>query len=526
MSIGAVQSRDVLPARRWALVAGGVLLAAAVVLRFADLSGPSLWFDEGGSLRATNQTSLHAMLSDLVQTAHGDRFQPLYFILLWFWRQIAGDSAFSLRLPSALLGIAAVVVLVAGARELYGVRGAVWSLLFVAPSALLIQHAQEARPYALLIFLTALQTVLLLGLLEGATWRSRRSWAFWLVTGVASFASILTILFSLGLAAGDLVVCRRPRRFLSRWLPAALASLPAVLFFLASNVSTAPSDAQVTKLGGSVVRNAVFAVYGTLVGTTYGPPIQRLQDQPGLRTVLHYWPALAVFVVVFAALAALVAAALRRGRMAPAQRRRAHVLLVALVCSYILMIGFTVATKLNWQPRHSYFLVIPVALLLPLLVVAWDGGGAAARRWRTIAVASLVALAVLNLYSLSHHFFDRAYALDDYRDAAHYIATGTGPNHPGVLLFGVQELLEYYGATNLVDGRGLDQSELAQGVASATHDAHSVMLVIDRQSTYWKQSESVAAAMAPDYRLTTVATFPYFTIYTFDRAAGATKASP
>ncbi|MGD0998338.1 MAG: hypothetical protein ABR941_08505, partial [Thermoleophilia bacterium] len=70
-----------MPARRWALVAGGVLLAAAVVLRFADLSGPSLWFDEGGSLRATNQTSLHAMLSDLVQTAHGDRYQPLYFIL-------------------------------------------------------------------------------------------------------------------------------------------------------------------------------------------------------------------------------------------------------------------------------------------------------------------------------------------------------------------------------------------------------------------------------------------------------------
>ena len=310
MSTEATQSLDGVRARRWALVAVGVLIAVAVALRLADLSGPSLWFDEGGSLRATNQTSLHAMLSDLVQTAHGDRFQPLYFIVLWFWRQIAGDGAFNLRLLSVLFAVAAAVVLVYGARKLYGGRGALWSLAFIAPSALLIQHAQEARPYALLIFLAALQTVLLLGLLDGTSSRSGRSWAFWVVTGIASFASVLTILFSLSLAVGDLVACRQPRRLLQRWLPAALASVPALLFFLASNVSSAPSDAQVTKLGGSVVRNAVFAVYGTLVGTTYGPPVQRLQDQPGLRTVLHYWPAMALFAVVLAALATLVVAAL------------------------------------------------------------------------------------------------------------------------------------------------------------------------------------------------------------------------
>jgi hypothetical protein len=190
------------------------------------------------------------------------------------------------------------------------------------------------------------------------------------------------------------------------------------------------------------------------------------------------------------------------------------------------MICFTVVTRLNWQPRHSFFLAIPVALLLPLLVVVWDGGGVAARRWHAAAVACLVAVSLLNVYSLGHRYFDHAYALDDYRDAAHYIAAGTGPNRPGVLLFGVQELLAYYGAGHLVDGRGLDPSALAKGVAGATHDASSVMLVIDRESTYWKQPESVVAAMSPKYRLTATADFPYFSIYTFDRAAETAQAGP
>ena len=87
--------------RVWGSAAAFV--AAGVALRLYDLRGPSLWFDEGGSLRATNQSTFSGMFSDLLHTAHGDRFQPLYFISLWCWRQLFGSGVLSLRLPSALM---------------------------------------------------------------------------------------------------------------------------------------------------------------------------------------------------------------------------------------------------------------------------------------------------------------------------------------------------------------------------------------------------------------------------------------
>jgi len=524
MAVGDSQTVGLVRVRRWALVATAALLGAAVALRFADLTGPSLWFDEGGSLRATDPASFTHLFSDLANTSHGDRFQPLYFIGLWCWRQLFGDGVFSVRLPSVLFGIAAVVVLWLGARRLWGRRGALWSLLFVVPSALLVQHAQEARPYAMLIFLSSLQTVLLLGLTgEALEHRAGRSWAFWIVTGVASFASILTMLYSAGLAAGDLVAGRDWRDWLRRWVPAVIASIPALVFFLGSRVSSAPSDAQVTKLGGSVLRNAVFAVYGTLVGTSYGPPIQRLQASAGVRTLLDYWPALTVFALVAAALVVAGVVALRRGRPTAAQRHHATLLAVALAVSYVLMIAFTAVTRLNWQPRHSFFLVVPVALLLPLPVVAWGVGadegaaGAAARRWRPAAAALLVALAALNVYSLAHYYGDTAYARDDYRAAARYISSASGPGRPAVLLNGVRQLLAYYDAGPVVDGVGIDQTALPARVAALTRDAGSVVLVVNRQSSWWKQPESIAAAMAPGYRLVKTVEFPYFSIYTFDR---------
>ena len=523
MAVGDSQTVGLVRVRRWALAGTVALLGAAVALRFADLTGPSLWFDEGGSLRTTDPAGFAHMLSGLANTNHGDRFQPLYFIGLWCWRQLFGDGVFSVRLPSVLFGIAAVIVLWLGARRLWGDRGALWSLVFVVPSALLLQHAQEARPYAMLIFLSSLQTVLLLGL-TGETHDSRagRSWAFWIVTGVAGFASILTMLYSAGLAAGDLVAGRDWRVWLRRWVPAAIASVPALVFFLSSRVSSAPSDAQVTKLGGSVLRNAVFAVYGTLVGTSYGPPIQRLQASGGVSTLLDYWPALTVFALVAVALVVAGVVALRRGRPTATQRHQTTVLAVALAVSYVLMVGFTVVTRLNWQPRHSFFLVVPVALLVPLPVMAWGAGGddtvrAAARRWRPAAAALLVALAALNVYSLAHYYADPAYARDDYRAAARYISSASGPGRPAVLLNGVIQLLQYYGAGSVVNGVGADQTALPARVAALTGDAGSVVLVVNRQSSWWKQPESIAAAMSPDYRLVRTVDFPYFSIYTFDR---------
>ena len=502
--------------RRWGSAAA--LVAAALTLRLFDLRGPSLWFDEGGSLRATSQSTFSGMFSDLLHTAHGDRFQPLYFVLLWCWRQLCGSSAFSLRLPSALLGIAAVAVLALAARRLFGTEGALWCAFFSAPSAFLIIHSQEARPYALLILLVALQFACLLWVRDRADRPVRVGlWLFWVVTGVACFASVLACLSTAALAAAEAAVDRDLRRWLRRWLPAFVAMVPAIVFFLASGVAGAPSEVQVTRLGGSLVRNAAFAVYGMMVGTTYGPPIQRLQVDRGLHVLVPYWPQLLVFAIVALGLLTAFVVAWRRPAVDEGRRRTVAVLTLALVGSFVLMIGFAAATKLNWQPRHSFFLVVPFALLVPALPAAWPERDSAWRGWGLCARLAVIALVALNCYSLVHYYFDSAYARDDYRGAAQYIVSHSGPQRPAVLLNGVIQLLEYYGARDIVDGTGLDQARLASGIAAATRGSPQVLLVVNRQPAYWTQPESLLAAIGSAYRLEGTEHLAYFDIYSLAR---------
>ena len=502
--------------RVWGSAAAFV--AAGVALRLYDLRGPSLWFDEGGSLRATNQSTFSGMFSDLLHTAHGDRFQPLYFIALWCWRQLFGSGMLSLRLPSALLGIAAVVVLALAARLLYGTEAGLWCAFFSTPSALLIIHSQEARPYALLILLVAAQFACLLWVRGREARPSPASlWLFWVVTGVACFASVLAWLSTAALAAAEAAVDRDPRRWLRRWLPAFVATLPAIVFFLASGVAGAPSEAQVTRLGGSLLRNAAFAVYGMLVDTTYGPPIQRLQADHGLHVLAPYWPELLVFAVVSLGLVSAFVAAWRRPAADAGRRRTEAVLALALAGSFVLMIVFAAATKLNWQPRHSFFLVVPFALLVPALPAAWSERGAAWRGWGLYARLAVVALVALNCYSLVHYYFDPAYARDDYRGAAQYVVSHSGPQQPAVVLNGVIQLLEYYGARDMVDGTALDQTRLATAVEAVTHDSPHVLLVVNRQPAYWKQTGSVPAAIGSVYRLEGTRHLAYFDIYSLAR---------
>jgi len=504
----------------------GALVAAAAVARLYQVAAPSLWFDEGGSLRATNQAGFAAMFSDLVNTAHGDRFQPLYFMFLWVWRQAFGESAFSLRLPSVLFGTAAVLVLVLAARRLYGWEGAGWCAAFAGSSAFLVLHSQEARPYALLSLLVASQVSCLLRLRSrSSTRRDVWTWCFWLVTGVGSFASILCCLFTVGLAGGEAVVDRRLRPWLARWIPAAVASLPALIFFLASNVIGAPDEAQVTRLAGSMLRNAVFALYGVLVGTTYGPSLQQLQNSSAARALLDHWTAIGLLVALAGALLLVAAVAVRTKGLADSRRRDLRVLAVSFALSYVLMIAFTSVTKLNWQPRHSFFLAVPLSLLLPAIPMSFRGADRR-RGWLWGARFLLVLLVALNGYSLMHYYFDRDYARDDYRAAAAYIRSHDGPGRPAVLLNGVLELLDYYGSGPVIDGRGSDQSRLASEVERLTDGAPEVLVVVNRQSAFWKHRRSLEAAMAPTYRLQSSASLPYFTMYGFARNSLTMRPEP
>ena len=502
--------------RTLAIVAVVAVAVAAVAVRLYHLTASSLWADEGGSLQQSSGASLWATLSYLAHTSEGDHFQPLYFALLYLWRAIAGSGVFSLRVLSVFFSLGALVVIVLTAARVFGWLHALLTATLVAVSAFFVIHAREARPYALLLFLGGLLLLLFVRVREERAQRPypRVSWAFWVCFGVGTFASVTMTIMAAGLALGDALVDRHPRRWLRTWLPCAAATLPALGFYLLSSAATHPREAGTTHLSGSLVRNAVFAVYGLLAGTTYGPPLEGLRGPDAAGIVLSYWPSL--LVLAAAAILALVAAllAFRGDALSSDERSVSLVLLIAFLTSYALMFVFSFASSLNWQPRHSFFLALPLFLLLPL--AARGGRSSRHRRWQIIGCVALAVIVLTNVYSLGHLYWNDAYALDDYRAVARYVDENAG-RRSVYLGFGYPGLLRYYGDHQTLDGRGLPQDRFAESVRSLTGGAPRVLLISNREWAYWRQPRSLVEAMSTEYRFEGSVQFPYFTLYRFSR---------
>jgi len=190
----------------------------ALVLRLYRLGAQSLWLDEGGTWAEITGKSWSALLGELFSK---DAAYPLYHILLKAWVGLAGDAEWSLRLPSALAGAAAVAVIALAAIELQPTRDErrktkdesaassfvlgpssfvplVAALLFgTAPFAL--WYAQDAKVYSLLMLVVALELWALLRAIRRATGR-----AWLLVLAIAAVSIFVHRLALLTAAAAAL----------------------------------------------------------------------------------------------------------------------------------------------------------------------------------------------------------------------------------------------------------------------------------------------------------------------------------
>ncbi len=112
-------------------------------------------------------------LDDIVRTTPKDGHPPFYFLALHPWIKAFGTSLFSLRLPSALLGTASVLLLWMLARRECGRGTALLAAALLALSGFHAFWSQMARMYALATFLILLSTWLLIRVVEdgGRRWR-------------------------------------------------------------------------------------------------------------------------------------------------------------------------------------------------------------------------------------------------------------------------------------------------------------------------------------------------------------------
>jgi mannosyltransferase len=138
--------------RRWIILI--TVVAVAAIFRLPRLTRESFWQDEVLTAKSAS-ASFSEALSIVRQSENAP---PLYFLLLNRWAAVFGSSDLALRLPSALAGIAAVVVLSQLCRRLFkdaGQTAGLWAAAMLAVQPYHIGYSMEARPYAL-AFLLAL----------------------------------------------------------------------------------------------------------------------------------------------------------------------------------------------------------------------------------------------------------------------------------------------------------------------------------------------------------------------------------
>jgi len=140
-------SRSVDPVERVAVLIALVLAAA---LRLYNLGAESLWNDELATVSITRFGPFAPQTWNAI--AH-DVHPPGYYFLIAAWQLVFGDSEGSLRLPSALAGIAFCWALYAFARRYLSPAIAIVAIYISAVSPFLIKYSQEARAYSLVCLL-------------------------------------------------------------------------------------------------------------------------------------------------------------------------------------------------------------------------------------------------------------------------------------------------------------------------------------------------------------------------------------
>ena len=170
-----------------------LLLAAAV--RFHRLDAQSLWYDEGITAAHTARS-----LPELIPLLQVNVHTPAYFVLLAGWTDVAGNSEFALRLPSALFSILSVALVYALGVRLYGSLAGVVAAALVALNSFSIGYAQEARMYAMLTAIAGVSMVLFIRMLGGRRRRRRTIVAFGLVNALGMYTQVVFALVMLGQA--------------------------------------------------------------------------------------------------------------------------------------------------------------------------------------------------------------------------------------------------------------------------------------------------------------------------------------
>jgi len=459
----------------WVKVFALLVVFVAYWLQTSTLTLQSLWFDEVMALEYT-RGGLMETIRTIVQPHHNG---PLFYFLLFVWRQLVGDSDFAVRFLSVMFAVLTTPLLFQWAGKLLTWRTAATSAWFFAFSPFVLWFAQEAKMYALhMLVAVASSLALVEAFRKGRWWR-------WLLYILLASTVLYSHLFGACLVASQAAMAlllgwRRRRRLLAyvaAMLLLGLAHLPLVRFACVVFQNYQPRDIW----RGFVPLDHMFR--DAISDYFYRLSVE-LVSQPAflLPTGLMFAGSLAMLFLL---------------RLRPRPwRSEGFVILMHALLPMLVYYAISFRIPVYWAKYLSA--IVPALFVL----TAW-GAEALSRLWRPAgALILLLGMAMLN--GVARDLTDPKVQRDNWRFAADYVNTHEGSNDV-VLIFAhyTRPAFErYYVGESHVLGFGYDPNDPWPAYQRRAEEYDHLWLVLNHDQ-----------AMAPGHRLVEVATaaFPVIT---------------
>ncbi|WP_447971361.1 glycosyltransferase family 39 protein [Nitrospira sp. M1] len=366
-------------------------------LRAYRLGYQSLWHDEILTYLSSNGSLSHVLFQTEVQT----NVLPLYYLVthaLLYW----SDLEISLRLPSFIFGSLTLPLFYAIVRHTFGAQTGVWATGLLAISPFHIFYSQEARPYAMYVFLCVLALFLLQRCIDHQ--QSRLLKVSFVIVAVLTFlchAAAIPFLAFLVLS----ILILRPLNEWRDWVPTFLAVglllLPAVYWTYAIQVS-GKIDQQ---FDPSSFLNLLW-LFST--GYSLGPDFRSLFNLEKLRYLAPHFTYMIPILTLTVGLAWFGVK-----EIWTYDKRQC---LVWVLFFFLPIIGMSVAALVTYRPFYERYVITS---MLPFLVFLAVGIQHVQNRF--VRLCCVGVLLVVSGFSIQHYYFDPHYYREDNRGAARFL---------------------------------------------------------------------------------------------------------
>ncbi len=192
-----------------------IITALGGALRFFQLSGSEIWYDEALSIFYTKYF-FYNLIFEGINSESFFKFlffyfkynQPLpYYCILYFWLNFLGESAFWTRSLSVIFGTLSIPLIYHAGRFFYNRKIGLLSALLLAVSPFQIWLSREVRGYSFVLFLSLL---LFASFINYRKQGRRSDWLLFILFAILSiYSNLLIILIIMPLLIFEIIHGRK-----------------------------------------------------------------------------------------------------------------------------------------------------------------------------------------------------------------------------------------------------------------------------------------------------------------------------